>query len=755
MREKSRITIHSFAALLLLISVSLSASIDFDIAKTDIAKITYLSFNRTGVSPLPPQRLQKALSIVRSDDSPFSRIKLPWAFNFFGNKIYNMFVDPNGALHQNYNLTFGRMGNPQVTNVSHFGVIAGYLTDLYPGNATKTANITSYMFQDVVTITFSKVPVYDKATDVVSFRISIYNDSRIVIDYDKVYASPKYVSGLRAPLTSNNTLITRSQILRGKRDWFTYVKGIYPRKDSVTSGNQFVACPISRVWGAYPKTVQLATGSKLITLYPLHFSCRKDLDIAINFDATFDPKSSVLTAKCVYQLTLTSPTLVCDLSALNLVEGSSYGQLIWRVAGSGTLYGRMPVNSILFTFAKGAPSSLDYSMNVEIPPRCTAKHLSTSNYSCLNLPCTKTIPVLYQNPICGTVNTTKLLKLDSCSRDLAYDKRKECCPIEKLDCEGICNGQSQVGIAKLKNSNTTKVCCIFPQLVDCFGVCDGKVIRDACAVCGGKNLNGIGCNTGVFLTAPNKNNTLFPKFDYSQSKILWKELNVSIANENNVPVSVNVSTGVPIEGVGPDITLSSTNFTLAPKASKTVVVNVSVARIYSQADYSWQVKAVTFYYFRGTGEDQYRYVVDVYPAASNCSSIKNVDSCMRVPACIMCATYSSIRVLKAVEDEDGDYWDAEDSISAGNQTLSEFEEFIGEGGAEEARYYRRRKLYTGLVPLALGVFTDPVLTGVCRNGFYTNVCANAMYSSAAVPVTSFSYFPFIISGLLFWTILIW
>jgi hypothetical protein len=748
MREKSRITIYSFVALVLLICVSSSSS---KLISSDIDKIAYVSFNRTGVSPSPPQKLQKVLSIVRADDSPFSLIKLPWAFNFFGNKINNLFVDPNGAVRQDYNLTNGRMGEFPVTNVSNFGIIAGYLTDLYPANASKTANITSYIFQDVVTITFSKIPIFRFPSNLISFRISIYNDSRVVIDYDQVDTFyPKYVSGLRAPISSNKTHITKSQVSRGRREWFTTTKGIYPRKASVKSGSQFVACPISRAWGAFPKTVNIASNSKTITLYPLFYSCHKDLDIAINFDANSNPSSlSPSPAKCVYQFALTSPTLVCDISTLSFT-GSLYGQIVWRVTGSTALYARMPVNSILFEVVNVAPGTLDYSMNVDVPLGCSAKSLSTSNYSCLGLPCTRTVPVLYQNPICGIFNTTKI-KQDNCSVNLAYDTRKDCCPVEQLDCAGICNGKSKVALDR--RYNNTQVCCLSPLVIDCRGVCDGPTIIDACAVCGGRNMKGIGCKTGVLLTAPGKNNTLYPKFDYSQTKVLYSIMPVTMSNDNNVSVTVTVNSSIHNDGVGPELSFSSNNFTLLPKATKEVKVNVSVARLYFGADYTWEVKTITFSYSKGTSEKKYRYLVEVYPAASNCSSVKDVDSCMRLPACIMCATHSSLRVLRAIEEENER--ELEESIRSGNQTLIEFEEFIGEGGAEESRYYRHRELFTGLVPLALGIFADPGLTGECRNGFYTSSCANAKYSSAAPPANSFSYLPFAITGLLLCSLSIW
>ena len=750
MREKSRITIYSFVALVFLICVSTSSS---KLISSDIDKIAYVSFNRTGVSPFPPQKLQKVLSIVHADDSPFSLIKLNWAFNFFGNKISNLFVDPNGAVRQDYNLTMGRMGDVPVTNVSNFGVIAGYLTDLYPANASKSANITSYMFEDVVTITFSKVPIFKLPSNLISFRISIYNDSRVVIDYDLVDTFfPKYVSGLRAPISSDKTYITKSQTLRGRREWFTSAKGIYPRVASVKSGSQFVACPVSRAWGAFPKTVNIASNSKTITLYPLFYSCHKDLEIAINFDANPNPSSlSPSPAKCVYQFALTSPTLVCDLSTLSLTEGSFYGQIVWRVTGSTTLYARMPVNSTFYEFVNVIPGTLDYSMNVDVPPGCSAKSLSTSNYSCLGLPCTRTVPVLYQNPICGSYNMT-IIKQDSCSVNLAYDTRKICCPIEQLDCAGMCNGKSKVGInSKFDN---TLVCCLEPLVVDCRGVCNGPTIIDACAVCGGKNTKGIGCNTGVFLTAPGRNNTLYPKFDYSQTKVLYSIFPITMSNDNNVSVTVTVNSSIHNVGVGPELFFSSNNFTLLPKATKEIKVNVSVAKLYFGVDYTWEVKTITFSYSKGTSEMKFRYLVEVYPAASNCSSVKDVDSCMRLPACIMCATHSSLRVLRAIEEENER--ELEESIGAGNQTLIEFEEFIGEGGAEELRYYRHRKLFTGLVPLALGIFADPGLTGECRNGFYTSVCANALYSaSAAPPANLFSYLPFAITGLLLCTLSIW
>ena len=174
----------------------------------DFGRIIYLDFTSPVASALPPVgSFQTILPAVKSDDSPFSRVKLPWAFNFFGNVIYNIFVSPNGAIHQTYDqpcpcACFGDASCP------YYGIIAGCLLDLYPPAALIPASITSYTTGSMVSIIFTSVPLF-KSNTTVSFRMSLFNDSRIVIDYDKVNITRlgKWITGVRPPENNAHTMV--------------------------------------------------------------------------------------------------------------------------------------------------------------------------------------------------------------------------------------------------------------------------------------------------------------------------------------------------------------------------------------------------------------------------------------------------------------------------------------------------------------------------------------------------------------------
>ena len=229
-------------------------------SKYSTGHLIYLDFLSPTASVLPAaNRSRTVLSAIHSDDSPFSRVKLPWAFNFFGIKIYNVFVSPNGAIHQTYDQPCACSCYGDSTcnfQKGYTGLIAGYLADLNPSQALKTANITSYITANVVTIRFEKVPIINRPASIISFRISLFKDSHVVIDYDSIIKDQVYsswITGLRPAFGNAHTKYTAAQNSSGVIRWKTTYPGLYPDKSQLFTGMQYTTCPMAAVWGVLPE----------------------------------------------------------------------------------------------------------------------------------------------------------------------------------------------------------------------------------------------------------------------------------------------------------------------------------------------------------------------------------------------------------------------------------------------------------------------------------------------------------------------
>ena len=686
-------------------------------SSSDIDNIVYLSFSSPKVSAFPPVKYRTSLPVVHSDDSPYSRVKLPWAFNFFGGDIFNIFVDPNGCVHDTYGATSGGP-TPTLLNNSYFGTIAGYIADLDPSGSSKTSNITSYIYGDMVSIIFTQVPFFNTSkTDPmeVSFRISLFNDSRVIIDYDSLPKKNELMStGLRAPNKSYSDM-TYSQGRTGRIGWKTKVPGVYPDKLSVQTGNQFTACPISKIWGIFPRTFDVTKPSSAsLFLKPFYYSCRKDLEIAVLFDKTV--------SECVLNDASSKTTqLLCDISKLLAVKKNGQnvtGQVAWRLKGSQSLYSVIGVSPFNLTMSGTISPTVDqYSLNRKTPKGCNPKSLYMGDYTCLKLSC----PSLYQHPVCSNVTTfTK----DICSTDLAIDSNKRCCNIEQQDCAGKCFGKTQIGTV-LKS--ITKICCIGKE-VDCAGFCEGPAKVDACGVCNGKNQLGNDCGTKMFFNTESGRNKIIANIDYAKPRQYYSISTVDISNRNNVTMIVNITRQEMVVN-GPIVTAFPMNIIVPPGSLQTVTVNVSVSTLIKLELANWEVKVLVFNYRQLTGTTKYRYPISVYPAASNCSAITGVNSCMRAPACILCAEFPSLRVLTEQKED----WSGGSGTGMGplfENSNGTMDLWTGDGGVEEWRYYRKRELFTGLIPLPLELNVELPLTGVCMNGFASAICANAQFSAA-------------------------
>ena len=222
--------------------------------------ISYVSFSSPIVTPLPSLSKRISLAIVSdADDSPFQLVALPFPFNYFGRMIYNVFASPNGALHQSISQPCPCNCFMEITsttscnyNTSYTGLIAGFLTDLDPSNSL-SANVTYYKGAGYLSVIYSSIPMFDPLLSHQSFRINLYNDSRVTILYDSIFPNatkrggtyPPLITGLRPPTTARHWNITMDQQQVGMTQWKTTYPGIYPLYQNVKSGMQFTGDPFA------------------------------------------------------------------------------------------------------------------------------------------------------------------------------------------------------------------------------------------------------------------------------------------------------------------------------------------------------------------------------------------------------------------------------------------------------------------------------------------------------------------------------
>ena len=509
--------------------------------------VTYVSFSSNVATP-PPATQRVALGIVSgADDSPFQRMVLPFPFTYFGVDLYAVYVSPNGAVHVTQqqpcacNCFMMQLSSGTFCdfNRSYTGLVAGFLTDLDPSSSGSTGNVTYFRGADGVTVVYTSIPLFPASDGAKptrqSFRIGLYNDSRVEIAYDTVFPNqtkslkvmgdyPQLLSGLRPPGPSAGMPLlwnaTADQMQVASNQWFTSVPGVYPPYKEVRSGRQFTACPFSLTWTASPRyvdvsvipsTTSVAAATKAaalanlyVTLTPLLMSCGRLLDVALAVNATAfaDPSTSDY-ARCRYRLSTggvgAQQALVCNLTTLSpasLAAGDKQVRLAWRVKGSGSTYTAFPgLRPIPLTFYITPPSPLpaaSCAFNSGLPggycaATAAADQLCSGNYTCLRRPCAgkaasaqtaqQQAATLFQYPACA--RALRDFRNASCATNLVLDKAKTCCTADQTDCAGVCFGKSQVamwapnGYPKTRPTHRTWICCPSDSVVDCGGYCVG------------------------------------------------------------------------------------------------------------------------------------------------------------------------------------------------------------------------------------------------------------------------------------------
>jgi hypothetical protein len=126
-------------------------------------------------------------TLLSADDSPFSRVDLPFPFAFLGRRVRMLFASPNGGLSLSptqpcppYNI----FGTSFCSFASSYYSTLGWLADLNP-SASPNGNITTYFGATFLTLHYTRIRLYNSSGSS-SFRISLFADHHISISYDSI-----------------------------------------------------------------------------------------------------------------------------------------------------------------------------------------------------------------------------------------------------------------------------------------------------------------------------------------------------------------------------------------------------------------------------------------------------------------------------------------------------------------------------------------------------------------------------------------
>ncbi|KAJ1431687.1 hypothetical protein B484DRAFT_39744 [Ochromonadaceae sp. CCMP2298] len=241
---------------------------------TNVLYFSYMGANETDDMSTVTQPPVLYPQLLSTDDSPYSRVDLPFPFALLGRLVNTLFVSPNGGLHLSINQPCAPNNNfatgPDLTqcnfNTAYYSSF-GWFTDLNP-SASPQANITSYFGDNFLTLRFTQIRFFDSSNSC-SFRITVFRDHHISIAYDhlppllgnEAYLSPPYYStGLRSgdPLgDADFASFNAAQKAIGNNVWSGgvggTVEGVYPSSlQEVRSGRQFNICPASGAWCLQP-----------------------------------------------------------------------------------------------------------------------------------------------------------------------------------------------------------------------------------------------------------------------------------------------------------------------------------------------------------------------------------------------------------------------------------------------------------------------------------------------------------------------
>lgn len=635
----------------------------------------YISFSSNIAKKIESISYSKVITLQQvslSDDSPYQPIDIPFVFNFFGRNIKTLYVNPNGALHISATQPcsscdcFGPCGG---FNNTYKGLIAGFLTDLIPFKS-KRANITFMTSNDKATVYFFHVPFFYSNYNN-SFSMSVYSDGRMQIQYVEVYPAIAgdlavnpvgWLTGMRPPRRWFHTNYSASQMKTAWESWSVLYPGLYPQKSMVQSGMQFDACPISTFWCAQPNSVDISTATAPLVLRALSMSCAGLIEFGVYLTPSADlSTSSGQVSRCLQSLRNTN-MLTCNLKhspSVQLKLGSAIVYVAWRVNGTLSAFTPLNINPIPITLigvvtdspsllpssspspVSSVPSPSRNSCSVNsVPPNCQSSvcSLCSQDYRCLNLTCsTNSSEALYSYPTCNS----------TCASNLVYDSTfQRCCSRHQQDCNGYCMGTSKIA----KASNGAFVCCT--SQVDCKGVCGGPSKTDACGTCGGKDIEGTTCHTGVVIHTDSIGyNAMYVTVNAQPSSGFTGYGVINVTNTNSSTVAVTFSVTGSRQSNGPVVSIarwSKQTLLIAPYSSSLIHVNVSMWAIVNNKQYQWEVKKITVTFTRpAVWGFSANYPIFVYPTMKNCTLLASRNTCVRLPGCMYCLSYPGIRLLSS------------------------------------------------------------------------------------------------------------
>lgn len=708
-------------------------------SKSFTPEVTYVSYSKRFAEKIQyyPTRSIILNSVLKADDSPFERIDLPWGFNFFGRTLFHMYVSPNGALHDSSKQPcqcgcFYEGAKGCNYDSSYMGLIAGFLTDLNP-SASKPygGNITFNVYPSFIRIYYQNITIFGKLITN-SFSIIIHSDSRVEIEYIHVNTSATsfelLMSGLRVPSNTSlsHTYFTSQQLSLGQTDWSTTVKGIYPPRSYVKSGNSFITCPISRTWCS--NTNQISTHdniSTIIALTPISLSCSDELEFSISITRistnVYTSNNKLHSCNVIFNLTLS-----CNISSfISTLNTSSIGSwqinIFWKPLSSKILnnfeFSQLPIaNHIPLTIA----TDLNYFNNVSqcsvnTPfPGCNNCSICNQELSCLQLPCDGNAysknPYAYKYPTCLSQN-------NSCQTNLVLNSSPSytCCTIDDQDCNGNCFGSAKVGLTSTSTSTSaSNVCCL--SSLDCFNICGGSALRDACGICGGNDFKGYHCKLPYAIQTGHTDGNIYPTIDLSTAKASnyskYSYINISNTNSSqSINLQFFLSTKCKSQ-YDPVISYPTNSYTIPINSWKQFQITTSLNRLLNNKISTWETKTL----FISINDQQLnssnslmQYAVEIYPAISQCSFATSELSCMRLPGCIFCSKYKGDRQLTA-----------EYSNSSG---------FMEDNFVEEK--LSARNLFADILPIGIDPdFDIDKLPGICRDGWRVENCSGLFSASS-------------------------
>lgn len=687
-------------------------------------KITYISYSRSievdespvSIDLLPNRTDFQILEEV--DDSPFETYELPWPIQVFGRSLKYGFLSSNGALHlYNDQPCQGYFGYTGCTfNTSYYNVVAGVLLDLYPGNSTSVQIAASYNFSAArVDFYYVNVPFWGMPSSI-SFRISLFSDSKIQIFYDKIddvhnkLKNEPWITGLRANKSYSSHLYYSAAQLSQKIEYATTIPGIYPSKSTVASSSTFIICPISTIWSSKPAKMDLLAASSSLTetnltLSSLSISCYE----SVTFGLIFSSLSSFI--PCVRSKSSVDHTIF-NCSIGNVLLGKSFPdqKATFRVAWStfgGNDYNI--IDGIQPIIIRQAASKGECFVNFPSGQGESCKksycNMLSGNYTCFQSVCDAAI-----NPVPGYYYVYPTCK-SSCSLDEYSDDYGNCCMVDQMDCRGKCFGTAVIA----KDFSHRPICCN-DNAVDCAGFCGGRAKFDACGTCGGAVSNIKGCPFALTIETGQSDSSVRPQYDLSYPPADRNSINSVNFTNLNASASIKMYFTIsPISLLVPQVDVSQQIVLIPPNSSYQLLIRSSISYLYNISTnvIPWTTKKlIVKFHLDPPSKDKGNSTIEIviYPMSVNCNVFSYSESqCSVAPGCTYCILHNDIRLLR--------------------------EEY-----SDDVNFVRR--LYNNIAPFSAGRLEVTQNRGICVDGIDQSSCLQdpefRLYSSSSSVTNIFS-----------------